>query len=115
MEIDYCGGPAPEQANMCVVQECAQDSDCGAGTVCLDAGVLGRITGSCIPAFCTQDSECSGLDARCSLVYDGVTCPSMLLTCTDAQSACRWYGDCAEGLCVGTEDGVSCQEELPPP
>jgi hypothetical protein len=49
------------------------------------------------------------------LVYDGVTCPSMLLTCTDAQSGCRWYGDCAQDLCVGTEDGASCQEELSPP
>jgi hypothetical protein len=114
MEIDYCGGAAPEEENICVSQGCVLDSDCGEGTVCLDGGVLGSSTGTCIPAFCTQNSDCDGIDGRCSLVYDGVTCPSMLLTCTDRESTCHWYGDCTQGLCVGTEQGVSCQEELPP-
>ena len=115
MEINYCGGPPPEQENVCVSNECSSDSDCSVGSVCLDAGVLGSLTGSCIPAACTQHSDCNGVDARCSLVYDGVTCPGTKLVCTDVQSECRWYGDCDQGLCVGTDNGAWCQEEMMPP
>lgn len=115
MEINYCGGPPPDQENVCVPEDCLVDSDCAVGSVCLPSGVLGSLTGTCIQASCMQDSDCSGDDARCSLVYDGVTCPGTHLQCTDAQSECRWYGDCEQGLCVGDEQGVSCQEELMPP
>ena len=115
MEINYCGGAAPAEENVCVYEDCLRDTECSIGSVCLDAGVLGSLTGRCVPAFCTQHSDCSGTDARCSLVYDGVTCPSVLLTCTNAQSECHWYGDCEGGRCVGTQTGVSCQEDMPPP
>ena len=115
IEINYCGGAFPDQENVCVLEDCLIDSDCAIGSVCLPSGVLGSLTGVCIQADCTQDSDCSGDDARCSLVYDGVTCPGTRLQCTDAQSECRWYGDCEQGLCVGDAQGVSCQEEMMPP
>ena len=115
MEINYCGGPPPEEENICVSEECFVDTDCSIGSVCMPSGVLGSVTGTCIAASCMQHSDCSGAEARCSLVYDGVTCPNVHLSCTDAQSSCRWYGDCSQGLCVGDEQGVSCQEESPPP
>ena len=115
MEINYCGGPPPDEENICVPEDCLTDTDCASGTVCLPSGVLGSLTGICIQASCMQDSDCAGDDARCSLVYNGVTCPGTRLSCTNAQSECRWYGDCEQGLCVGDAQGVSCQEEMMPP
>ena len=116
MEINYCGGAPPGEENECVTQECLVDGDCGQGSVCLDMGVLGRLTGTCIPASCTQNSDCTGEEPQCSLVYNGVTCPGLQLSCTNQESTCRWYGDCALGfLCVGSSSGASCLEEAMPP
>ena len=115
-DVNYCGGAPPQEMNTCRYDYCQQDSDCSAGFVCLDRGVLGEATNQCILAECTSHADCTeSSGGRCSAVYDSPTCGDLTLTCTYADSECRHYNDCSNGLCVKNANGTSCEMDMPPP
>ena len=118
-EVGYCGGPQPPESNVCHYSECASDTECSSG-ICLPAGVLNSLTNSCLETSCTSDAECTdGTDGQCALLYNGTTCPGLVMSCVYTEAECRRAEGCDNGvLCVADSSvpgGASCQENQPPP
>ncbi len=89
----YCG---------CLAQ-CNQDSDCGAGEICLCAGGAPGLsqlsqTNLCVPADCTVERECAG-EHRCKVSRAG--CGNVhSVHCTTPSDDCDTAEDCARLYCA---------------
>jgi len=78
---------------------CLNDSDCGAGQICL----CGDPVGKCVQAACRTDAECPG--AYCA-TYDATAgCGGVSFACSTPQDACHSSADCASGYCILAADG----------
>lgn len=76
---------------------CATDADCQDGYICACAGVVGGT--QCIPAGCTDDSECG--DGLCGLsLRQGVCENSWSTACTTPQDECHVSADCPQAPCT---------------
>ncbi len=96
--VPYCGGVAPMPHNQCGVDQCSQDGDCAAGSICGVAGTLGRLIRSCVPAGCKVDSDCTSLlGGHCEPVAEGCCGTTIGLYCVYPGTGCRSDADCGSG------------------
>ena len=90
---------------------CAVDSDCETGFQCLCYS--DQASGQCVPATCTEGSECEMGACGVSNFYDG--CVSQVsLACYTDRDLCRGSEECAEqtgvAACYASDDGWRCSE-----
>lgn len=69
---------------------CADDSDCGAGTICF----CGNNGGRCVEASCTSDQDCP-LGAVCGLFIMEPMCEGIAFACQTASDECSTVGSCS--------------------
>jgi len=92
---------------------CRQDSDCGAGSIC----VCGVVLGQCMPANCKTNADC-GVGFGCLATGEGpaggcavgmaVSTPNITrYVCQQAQDACFATKDCPGGVPPSQPDGGS--------
>lgn len=106
----YCGGIFPGGFNGCVSDECELDGDCGAGGLCLPAGVLQRPVRTCIQADCRTDADCTdAAGGRCVPVTSTCCTGPAALACAYPSDGCRSDADCTGSDVCGIEAGrASC-------
>ncbi len=105
MPHGYCssGGQAP--GTFCVYG-CVQDSECGAGSICVCRDPVGY----CASATCTSDAECGG-GLRCQSYDQSRGCGSINFACQTPQDSCGGDADCAGvggGYCSLENGAFSC-------
>ncbi len=119
--IFYCGGAAPTIANVCVVDECVTNAECGTDQLCLPPRVLGEPVSRCVTTQCQFDADCTaGAGGECSPFFNPCNGRFSGFSCTYDDSACRSNDDCDQGnlrFCQpGAGDGdTACVEFNPPP
>lgn len=77
---------------------CANDAECGAGQVCVCAGVTGatQTASFCAPAGCVTGADCAS--GECGLsIYPNGCYTDVELACRASSDACRLDSDCPAG------------------
>ncbi|MFT3765885.1 MAG: ferritin-like domain-containing protein [Minicystis sp.] len=84
--ITYCG----------CAYSCANDEECGAGKVCVCAGVLpiDQTWSLCANAACVTGADCATGECALSSYYNGCT-TDVEVACRNPSDACRVDADCA--------------------
>ena len=112
--VPYCGGPQPLDNNVCAVDQCQSDAECGAGAFCSSGPMLGRKVRACIPAACRLDSDCAAeAGGACVPVVEPCCGASAGLFCVYPSDGCRSDADCPGGYCQPGLDRATCQEGGP--
>lgn len=119
VQYNYCGGIEPPENNLCHYDQCESNNDCDAQQACLPKGIHGSIKNRCVPASCTEDSDCTAGEAgQCSMIWDGPTCSNIIMSCTYQEAECRRANGCEYGdLCIvdSGATGAICHEAMPLP
>lgn len=122
--IFYCGGVQPVIANVCLYDECANDTDCQPDQFCLPPRVLAEPVARCAFAECRLDSDCaSRAGGQCEAFFDPCNGRFSGFYCTYDDSACRTNEDCpgpndapnATFCSPGPDGATQCIEFQPPP
>ena len=105
--VPYCGGPQPLEYNVCAVDQCSSDAECGDSNICAPAGTLGRKVAACAFSGCKLDTDC-GAEAGgiCAPVTDPCCSNPTGLFCVYPSDGCRSSSECADGsYCSVDADG----------
>ena len=96
-----CAGVPPLARNVCGVDDCDADADCGAGFLCTQPGTFDSALRHCVAVSCTQDRDCKDeRDGSCAPIEEGCCGLTVTLACTYPSDGCRSDGDCgAERIC----------------
>lgn len=85
-----CGNGGGNQAPGCFCYYgCVDDSECGAGQICL----CGDPVGGCVQASCTTDDDCEG-DALCAPYITEPGCGGTAFACQSPADECSTDEDC---------------------
>ena len=101
--------------NVCVVDQCTQDADCGSGAlVCVTRGVLGNAVNACVPAACRTDADCVASPGGTCAPVKGPCCNSVAgLFCVYPDHGCRSSADCDAGSYCDPNEVTGVAECLP--
>jgi hypothetical protein len=96
-----CTGIPPIGHNVCASDDCSQDADCAAGSICSQPGTFNSALRHCIPVSCTRDNECKDeRDGSCAPIEDGCCGLTVTMACTYESDGCRSDDDCAvDSIC----------------
>lgn len=96
-----CGGIAPVSTNMCAIDACTADADCGEGSICSPERVLGRQVRTCMGAPCRTNANCTDSPGGICAPIADPCCGAAFLGCVYA-GGCRTGADCDDGRhCMG--------------
>lgn len=116
----HCGGPQPASYNVCVVDRCSSDGDCGSTpqspSMCTPAHVFGSPIRSCLVAFCQTDADCTASAGGICAPIENPCCSwPQGLGCV-YPDGCRDQQECPSGSCVLDFDTgtAACTDEMYP-
>lgn len=109
----YCGGVMMQPGNVCAVDQCQSDADCGSSSICAPAGTLGVQVKACVYAACKTDADCTAHSGgSCAPVADACCGTVYSLHCV-YPGGCRSNADCPGGYCATNGQSTSCQSGSP--
>ena len=103
-ELGYCQSSGPEDPTC--RSGCIQDSDCGAGYICV-CGDPTAHGGECHASDCTTDADC-GDGARCASL--GGPCGELEFYCQTPLDECASSLDCDDATCFFEQGKRSCDQ-----
>jgi hypothetical protein len=107
-----CSGSSP--TNSCVTDQCGLNNDCGAGTVCVPAGALGRLAATCLAADCVTDADCTIEPGGHCVPWTGpCSCYPDRLSCV-YPGGCASSADCLVSACTMENGKPVCGAPFPP-
>jgi hypothetical protein len=119
--VPYCGGPVPMPKNKCIYPECTSTTNCGTGSVCVQAGAFTQHSARCIVGECSEDSNCQArAGGRCLPFFQPVSyCGSFYgFFCTYTGDDCGDNTDCDKDKVCSYDKAAgktSCVTPTPPP
>lgn len=93
--VPICVGVVMEPHNLCAVDQCSVDADCGPTQVCAPKGALGLQIRACVNAGCKVDADCGDKPGGICAPVQNSCCGSLAgLFCVYPENGCRTDADC---------------------
>jgi len=100
--LPYCGGPAQQDYNECMTDQCTSDVQCASDVgapkpVCAPAGAFGEPVRFCFTGYCHTDADCTAKPGGVCRPVTGPCCSTPLGLGCVYPGGCATQADCGQG------------------